>query len=130
MTKEQFKKCDWISASVGEIQRSLIRSELVAKSGNLNYTLDEDIVRIIFENKTWPISRTNHKNEKNLFHTCEVPAKLKLTFLTTTLDGKIRDGYGIFQKFTIREAVKKNTIFYDIELIPFATYPPYLTYFL
>ena len=111
MTKEQFKKCDWISASVGEIQRSLIRSELVAKSGNLNYTLDEDIVRIIFENKTWPISRTNHKNEKNLFHTCEVPAKLKLTFLTTTLDGKFRDGYGIFQKFTIREAIKKTQYF-------------------
>ena len=86
LTKKQFTECDELSQDIQKIQQSLVKSNFVAKSGNLNFTLEENFVKIISENVS--LKLVNRRKEK-LFDTCTVPSKLKLTFLTIKLNGKI-----------------------------------------
>ena len=82
--REMLSKCEDLEDRISRIQDSLIQSTFVSKSGDLNLTLTENFIRILSEN----ISETNPRTEETLGPNCLVPAKLKTTFLTITLNSK------------------------------------------
>ena len=86
LTKDQFDKCAEITTNVLKIQRSLIKSGHVARGGDLNLTQAENIVKIISEN---PENVPMRNDENDLFPTCIVPSKLKITVLTTSINGEL-----------------------------------------
>ena len=86
LTKDQFDKCAEITTNVLKIQRSLIKSGHVARGGDLNLTQAENILKIISEN---PENVPMRNDENDLFPTCIVPSKLKITVLTTSINGEL-----------------------------------------
>lgn len=87
LTKDQIQDCGTLKKNIQDIQSSLIdNSALVAKTGDLNFTRGPDnFVSILFEN----VSQSEREaSGENLFPACKVPAKMKLTFLTITINGR------------------------------------------
>lgn len=85
--REKLSDCEDLERRIIRIQDSLIQSAFVSKSGDLNLTLTEHFIPILSEN----ISATNPRSktwEDRLAPSCLVPAKLKITFLTITLNSK------------------------------------------
>ena len=87
MDREKFRDCEALKTGISKIQDTLIQSRFVSKSGDLNLTLTENFIQTLSEN----ISTTNPRSrswEERLAPSCLLPAKLKITFLTITLDSK------------------------------------------
>ena len=87
IAREKLSDCEDLERRIIRIQDSLIQSAFVSKSGDLNLTLTEHFIPILSEN----ISATNSRSktwEDRLVPSCLVPAKLKITFLTITLNSK------------------------------------------
>ena len=82
--REKLSDCEDLERRIIRLQDSLIQSAFVSKSGDLNLTLTGNFIQILSEN----ISETNPRTEERLGPNCLVPAKLKITFLTITLNSK------------------------------------------
>ena len=85
--REKLNDCEDLEKRIIQIQDSLIQSAFVSKSGDLNLTLTENFIPILSEN----VSATNPRSkswEDRLAPSCLVPAKLKITVLTITLNSK------------------------------------------
>ena len=87
LSASQLHNCSLLLQQIHQIQQSLINSpEFVAKTGDLNFTrAPDDFVPVIFENST---KKSQMATETPFLSACSVPAKIKLTFLTITIDGK------------------------------------------
>ena len=84
IAREMLSECEDLEKRISRIQDTLIQSTFVSKSGDLNLTLTGNFIQILSDN----ISETNPRTEERLGPNCLVPAKLKITFLTITLNSK------------------------------------------
>ena len=87
---ELLNNCEDLEEKISQIQDSLIQSRFVSKAGDLNLTLTENFILVLSENVSATIPRSKNSKERGLrlAPSCLVPAKLKISFLTITLNSK------------------------------------------